>query len=218
LLSVGFPLKEREDAPKTYIVPEVQRKISIKKPKITDKGFVPEPIISNEDYENILKIIENMSKVMEYSPLVFNKIDEEDLRTHFLVQLNGQYEGRATGETFNLEGKTDICIKEKGANIFIAECKYWHGEKEFIGAINQLLGYVSWRDTKTSIILFNRNKNTSNVLKQIPEIVKEHPNFVKQEKYEKENSFRFIMKNKNDEDKHFTLTIKLFDFPTKDEK
>jgi hypothetical protein len=27
---------------------------------------------------------------------------------HFLVQLNGQYEGQATGETFNFEGKTDM--------------------------------------------------------------------------------------------------------------
>jgi hypothetical protein len=36
---------------------------------------------------------------------------EEDLRQHFLVQLNGQYEGQATGETFNFQGKTDILIR-----------------------------------------------------------------------------------------------------------
>jgi hypothetical protein len=52
---------------------------------------------------------------------------EEDLRQHFLVQLNGQYEGRATGETFNFEGKTDILIRAERKNIFIAECKFWDG-------------------------------------------------------------------------------------------
>jgi hypothetical protein len=29
--------------------------------------------------------------------------------------------------------------------------------------IAQLLGYVSWRDTKTAIVIFNRNKNFSRV-------------------------------------------------------
>jgi hypothetical protein len=39
---------------------------------------------------------------------------EEDLRQHFLAQLNGHFEGSATGETFNYEGKTDILIRERG--------------------------------------------------------------------------------------------------------
>ena len=154
-----------------------------------------------------------MSEVMERSPSVFNKLEEEHLRIHFLVQLNGQYEGEAMGEVFNLEGKTDILIRHKGNNLFIAECKFWHGRKEFFEAIDQLLGYISWRDTKTALILFNKNKDTSNVLKQIPHIIQQHPNFVKQQDYTKHNSFRFIMKNKNDSEKQFTLTIKLFDIP-----
>lgn len=214
ITSLGFPLKERGGVPKNYVVPDVKGKISIEKPKATKKGFLPEPVISDEDYENILKIIDNMSKVMEFSPSVFNEIEEEDLRTHFLVQLNGQYEGRATGETFNLEGKTDICIKEKGKNIFIAECKYWHGEEAFIQAIDQLLRYVSWRDTKTAIILFNKNKEFSKVLSQIPEIVGGHKNFKTYKKeYGDETTFRFIMKNKDDADKDFTLTVKCYNIP-----
>jgi len=213
LVSLGFPLKERSDASRTYVLPEIKRKISIQKPKASSKSIVPEPIISDEDYENILNIIDDMSKVMERSPSAFKNMGEEDLRIHFLVQLNGRYEGQATGETFNLEGKTDILIRHEGKNIFIAECKFWYGKKKLLEAIDQLLRYVSWRDTKTSIILFNKNKDSSKVLEQIPTIVREHQNYVKQEEYEKENSFRFIMKNKNDEGKHFILTIKLFDVP-----
>lgn len=70
-----------------------------------------------------------MVLVMERSPHAFAKMGEEDLRTHFLVQLNGLYEGQATGETFNFEGKTDILIRVEGKNIFIAECKFWTGPK-----------------------------------------------------------------------------------------
>lgn len=40
-----------------------------------------------EEYENILEIIRNMVQVMERSPKAFENMGEEDLRTHFLVQL-----------------------------------------------------------------------------------------------------------------------------------
>ena len=43
----------------------------------------------------------------------------------FWFELNGHYEGGASGETFNYEGKTDILIRVQGKNIFIAECEYW---------------------------------------------------------------------------------------------
>jgi len=82
-----------------------------------------------EEYENILEIIRNMVQVMERSPKAFEKMGEEDLRTHFLVQLNSQYEGGATGETFNFQGKTDILIRSNGGNVFISECKFWGGAR-----------------------------------------------------------------------------------------
>ncbi|MFM9616172.1 hypothetical protein ACKI18_46870, partial [Streptomyces niveiscabiei] len=62
--------------------------------------------------------------MMERSPTAFKTMGEEDLRQHFLVQLNGQFDGAATGETFNYEGKTDILLRVAGRNIFIAECKF----------------------------------------------------------------------------------------------
>jgi len=77
------------------------------------------------------------------------------------TRINGQYEGQATGATFNFEGKTDILLRVDGKNAFIAECKFWTGEKQFLETIDQLLGYLSWRDTKAAILLFNRNQNFS---------------------------------------------------------
>ena len=90
----------------------------------------------------------NMVAVMERSPKAFRDMKEEDLRQHFLVQLNGQYEGQASGETFNFEGKTDILIRHEGKNIFIAECKFWRGPSTVADTLDQLLSYLSWRDTK----------------------------------------------------------------------
>lgn len=118
-----------------------------------------------------------MVGVMERSPHAFKDMGEEDLRSQFLVQLNGHYEGQATGETFNYEGKTDILIRVGHRNIFIGECKFWKGQQALTKAIDQLLGYATWRDTKTALFVFNRLKNFSAVVIQIPEVVRSHPNF-----------------------------------------
>lgn len=165
---LGFPLKERADASRTFTAPEVRRRITPTMPLASTAPYRPEPILSSEDYEHILSVMTNMALVMERSPSAFVAIDEEALRSHFLVQLNGHYEGQATGETFNYEGKTDILVRANGKHIFIAECKYWGGPKKLSDTIDQLLGYTSWRDTKTAIIIFNRNKNFSQVLDAIP--------------------------------------------------
>ncbi|HWB95673.1 MAG TPA: hypothetical protein VG672_03200, partial [Bryobacteraceae bacterium] len=56
--------------------------------------------------EEALQIMRNMARVMELDPAAFARMGEEELRSHFLVQLNGRFGGRATGETFNFRGKT----------------------------------------------------------------------------------------------------------------
>ena len=211
--SIGYTLRQREDSPGTYTVPEVRRRIVPKPPEASSQPYQPEPALDQENYEHILGVIENMAQVMEYSPAAFSKMDEEVLRWHFLVQLNGQYEGQATGETFNYGGKTDILIRSEGKNIFIAECKYWGGPQTLTGAIDQLLGYSSWRDTKVAIIVFNRNKDFTGVLDSIVPTTKEHPNFKRELKSRSETSFPFIFSHRDDANREMTLTIMAFDVP-----
>jgi uncharacterized protein (TIGR02646 family) len=201
-------------ASQTYPVPVTRKLFPVERSSTISALHTPEPTLDIKEYEQILRIISNMVMVMERSPRAFIKIGEEDLRQHFLVQLNGQYEGQATGETFNFEGKTDILIRADGRNIFIAECKFWKGAEAFRNTIDQLLGYTSWRDTKTAIILFNRTKNLSAVLSQIPTAVASHPNFKKQVDYLGETNFRFILRQRDDLNREILLTVLVFDIPT----
>jgi hypothetical protein len=198
--------------PKTYKIPEIRRKILVK-PEATTPSEKPHPVLDMENYENILKIVENMSLVFERSPSTFKNMQEEDIRNHFLVQLNGHFEGEATGETFNHKGKTDILIRHEGKNIFISECKFWNGKSTLLETIDQILKYTSWRDTKTAIFLFNKNRDTTNVLRQIPDVVKSHSNFKKELDYGKESGFRYIFKHDNDAEKDLFLTVLVFDIP-----
>src|SRR5262249_16674352 len=153
--------------------------------------FDPEPALPEAEYDHILSVISHMTKVIERSPNAFATMREEDLRNHFLVQLNGQYEGQATGETFNFQGKTDILLRVDNRNVFRAECKFWEGPAALTEAIDQVLGYTSWRDTKVALLVFNRRKNLSAVLEKIAPTVAAHPNFVRRVGYAAETGFRF---------------------------
>ncbi|KKK50030.1 hypothetical protein LCGC14_3129100 [marine sediment metagenome] len=154
-----------------------------------------------------------MSVAMERTPHTFSQMMEEEIRDLFLVYLNGHFKGEATGESFNVNGKTDILIRHNGKNIFIAECKFWRGEKVFIDTIDQILGYVSWRDTKTAILLFNKNKNLTRVLNQIEPIMKNYPNYISTEKYVSETEFKFYLHHNSDKKRRLTMTVMVFDVP-----
>jgi hypothetical protein len=211
--SLGYPLRRRSDAPKTYAVPEVRRKAPTSPKPLADAAAPLEPALALEEYEHILSVIANMVLVMERSPAAFRTMDEEALRQHFLVQLNGQYEGQATGETFNFEGKTDILVRLEGKNIFIAECKFWSGPQSLDDAITQLLGYASWRDTKTAILLFNRSRRLTTVLNAIPGVVQRRPEFLRVLQCATETGFRYVLHHRDDPERELVLTVLAFEVP-----
>jgi hypothetical protein len=210
---LGFAVKPRADATMTYAAPQVRRKIEPRLPPAPSTPFKPEPVLQEEHYQHILKVIDNMTVVMERSPTAFSAMGEEDIRQHYLVQLNGHFEGAATGETFNYQGKTDILIRVDGKNVFIAECKFWRGEKQFIETVDQILSYLSWRDTKAAIILFNRNKGFSQVLAKINEAMGAHPHRKQGPKKETETRFRYVFGNPSDHSREIILTVIAFDVP-----
>jgi hypothetical protein len=98
-------------------------------------------------------------------------------------------------------------------NIFIAECKFWNGEKALVETIDQILGYLSWRDTKAAIILFNRNKGFSEVLAKVQGAANGHPNRKRGPKIESETRFRYVFGNPSDMSREIILTIVAFDVP-----
>jgi len=212
IASLGFPLRQRDSA-QTYAVPSVRPKPKIQRPPGGTVPFTPEPALAMTEYERILELMANVGRAMELSPSAFRNLDEEDLRTQFLVQLNGQYQGKASGETFNLAGKTDIIIREDERNIFIAECKFWNGPSGLTKAIDQLLSYTSWRDTKTAILLFNRGRQLSGILPKIQETAKQHRFCRKELDYKSETGFRFVFQHPDDSGRELTLTILAFEVP-----
>jgi len=208
-------VKINDNTKSVFTVPSVKKKI-IPQPIIAkNKEFASEPTVSNIMYEDTLKIIYDLGKGMEKKPSLYKNRDEESLRDHFLSFLETRYEATtATGETFNRNGKTDILLKyaHDNSNLFVAECKFWHGAVEFQKAISQLLGYLTWRDSKTALILFIKNNDFSSVLQVIKKEVKLNPYYIKENGSRGDSSFSYLFHLPQDKDKCIFLEIIAFHF------
>lgn len=211
--SLNIPIRQRDGKQPTYRAPEITRRIDVQRPVVKAQPFQPEPVISMTDYEDILQALELMIISMERSPATYQSMGEEDLRNLLLMQLNVTYQGRATGETFNKNGKTDILIREEDKNVFIAECKIWHGQGQFTEAIDQLLGYTCWRDTKTALLIFNRNKDHTAVLQQIEGATLSHPCCKKLLSKNDTGHFKFLICQPDDRNRELYLSVMVFHVP-----
>lgn len=166
--------------------------------------------VSEKDYEDILDLLKHQCTTFERTPAVYNKIGEEDLRDILLSALNCVYKGNASGECFRKKGKTDICIEYENRAAFVTECKLWNGKKTLYDALDQLQSYLTWRDTKTSLILFSKNKNFFSVLEEIKLNLTLIENYIRFAEIEK-NIFELIVKSKNNNNQSITITVMAFD-------
>lgn len=207
---LGIPLRRREGAPPVEPV-RLQRKLVRPLPPPPRSGFQPEPGITEEDYEHILSVIRHEGRTFEATPRTYAVHDEEELRDIVLAHLNGHYQGGATGEAFRRSGKTDIRIEDKGRAAFVAECKVWRGPKELTDAIGQLLGYLTWRDCKASLIIFNKhNARFSELLEKVPEVIRAHPHFRSSLQSSGSGEWRFLMTSLEDEGRLVHVHVYLF--------
>lgn len=199
-----------------FNAPPVKRKIIPQLPVVKKKEYTREPTLGLDIYEDILQLLYNVGKNMEKKPSLYIGKDEEGLRDQFIFILETRYDGvTATGETFNRSGKTDILLKysKDSSNLFVAECKLWHGSSEFHKAIDQLFeNYLTWRDSKVAILLFVKNKDFSKVLTTIRSETPSHSLFVKESSNRGESSFSYIFSLPQDRNKEVYLEVIAFHF------
>jgi hypothetical protein len=215
LASLGLPIKMQEDLPRTYSIPTPlkTRKSVNTRPSVTTSGSSPDPTLDQSNYRMILQTIHDVGKVFERLPSTYRGKSEEELRDHFLLNLEPRTEGSATGETFNKAGKTDILIRHENSNVFIAECKFWEGPKHYLATITQLLGYLAWRDSKAAIVIFVRNKDFSSVLRAVKETTPDHLNYLGFVNIHDESWFNYRFHITNDRNREVKLAVILFHIP-----
>lgn len=172
---LNVPLKRATETPTPLPLPK--RRL---RPLPPARAVEQEYQIGEDDYGFILNILRHQSRSFEQTPAAYRKLSEEELRDVLLSSLNTHFEGDAAGERFRRKGKTDICIEHANRAAFVAECKAWSGAKGFGEAIDQLLGYLTWRDCRTALILFNKNvKGFKGIQDAMADHVRGHARFVR---------------------------------------
>ncbi len=206
-----YAIRRRQDAPDTYKVPVIKRKISTPPPPSKTPGA--DPALDEDHYQHILSVIEGMTAVIERSPAAFKEMKEEDIRFHYLLQLNAQYDGMVLGEAFNFSGKTDILVRYNNQNLFIAECKFWDGQQTLTDTVDQLFKYTTWRDTRTAIIVFVDRKQFTPIVAEAQKTMNAHPQYVSGPIKQGDTRFRYVFKMPKDPDRRIVITLMLFNIP-----
>jgi len=170
--AIGAELKLTGEAERRLSqVPQIKQSIAeLRKPQGKSKQI---PKLDPATFNTILEIIDSQSVSFERTPKTVAKLEEDDIRNLILSTLNGTLNLGALGEAFSNHGKTDIYMVVPEGGIFIAECKIWHGPHIINEAIDQILGYLTWRDAYGVVLIFSRNKGFSGVLEAVPTAIKE---------------------------------------------
>ncbi len=205
---LGLPVKRNPNAPDVEAI-KVARKLVRPLPPLKSGSYKPEYGIEDQTYEHILAVIRHEIATFEATPSTYKSLGEEDLRNILLAHLNGHYEGDATGETFRKGGKTDIRIETESRAAFIAECKLWSGTKGLCSAVDQLLGYLTWRDCKTALIIFNKEvKSFSSVIEKCPVELQTNAKYKRVLATEnRTGEWRFCFQSANDELREVTIHV-----------
>jgi hypothetical protein len=211
IASLGIPMKRSTNP--SFAIPTKRRVASINRPPVLQAHYEAEPFLDQQEYDHILVILKSMALVIERNPTSFASLDEEAIRDHFLLQLNGHYEGNATGETFNASGKTDILIRSGNKNVFIAECKFWRGPKSFDEAIDQLLSYLTWRDSKCALLIFNTTKDTTAVGQKMHEVMQARKEHKKTLTQLTDADPRYVLVKDNEPGREIIITTQVYDIP-----
>ncbi len=192
---INISLKKKENPSARKI--ELFQKPIVKKVKPTPTQ--PEEYrLDQEKVIDIISFLDNQGKQFEKTPKSYESMGEEALRDVLLVNLNSIFEGKATGETFSKKGKSDIYLNIDKGNILVFECKIWKGENLYHTTINQLRGYLTWRYNFGVMITFSKNKNFSEILNQIEEILKKDESYIGS--YKKINDTHFVSRHSVEND------------------
>ena len=149
----------------------------------------------------------------ERNSRTFAGLDEERIRDNLLLALNAHFHGNATGETANGKGSTDILVRVADRNVFIGECKIWDGQKKFNDAIDQLLGYLTWRDRRCALLIFNRSKGTTAVAQKMHEAMVGRMEYRETVPSDGQGTAQYYFATSEDPNRQIFIATLLFDIP-----
>ena len=167
--------------------------------KPRELGARTEPALDREEVASLVDFIEQYLRQFEVAPETYSAMDEEKLRNLLVGMMNANYPGSTTAETFSKLGKTDISLRIDSGHVLVCECKFWSGAKAYGDALNQLFGYLTWRQNYGVLIGFCRLKDMSKAVFGAKKATSEHSAFAQGALHERSET-RFISRHVHPQD------------------
>lgn len=184
-LSKLIPIELRTN-PSSPIIPFARREEIILNPPVPSGRFQSQ--ISQPILNQIIDVLIRGGRSFEATPNTCANFEEEDFRNLLIFFLNGAFQIRAAAEAFNKKGKTDILLEYSGNNVFITECKIWKGASKYFEAIDQLLGYLTWRETIAVLLSFVKERDFTSIIEKVRKATIEHSSYVNDSLIQKDSS------------------------------
>ena len=176
LKKLDIPLYQDPNASaKPVEIKPQQVRTVLAKPKATDE---PVPSLRREDVVELVDFIDRYARQFEVAPETYQRLREDELRNLLVGMMNANYPGSTTGETFNKLGKTDISLRVDSGHALICECKFWSGATAYTAALEQLFGYLTWRQNYGILVHFCKLKDMTRAVAQAEKTTGGHPSCV----------------------------------------
>ncbi|SFE63879.1 hypothetical protein SAMN05518672_108199 [Chitinophaga sp. CF118] len=174
-----------------------------------------DPVMSYNNYQIILQTLRRAILSLEQKPDLYSVMGEEQMRDYLIGLLEHTFQNTtATRESFNRAGRTDILVRHaSGNNLFVAECKNWTGQAGMLAAVNQLMGYLTYRDNKAALLLFVDRADITTVLNRIDEAIITHMNYKRSGEVTNRASKSHVFSLPGDPDGEVTIEIMVGHFP-----
>ena len=176
-------------------------------------------MLPEAQYEQALTVLRNARNALERGPAMTAYLDEEKIRDLLLVFLNAQFEGAAAGEVFNAAGKTDILDPGRRSQCVHRRVQDLERPRTLSGTRSeQLLSYLTWRDTKAALLVFIRHgEPPTEVINKAIEEIEGHPNYKRTLRTGEDGErYNFIVHAAGDPDREIRLAFLPFALQDRD--
>ncbi len=86
-------------------------------------------------------------------------------------------------------------------------------KKNYLDTLSQLLGYLTWRDSKSAVVVFVKNKDFSSVLDTVKEVTLDHNNCLGFVSEEEEGWYNYRFHIEGDKNREVKVAVMLFHIP-----
>jgi hypothetical protein len=133
--------------------------------------------VPEAEYRVVVESLQRALGSMEQAPPAYESMGEEALRQVVLTALNTRFDSSTSAEAYRGNGKTDLLVRIDNRVVYVGECKIWSGPAALHEALDQLLGYGTWRDSGLGLIIFVRSVRFTRGVARTREALATHEQF-----------------------------------------